>query len=163
MISVLVEGLVVVPYLPIMRVSKVLVVRIDKSTKRNGRGVDIGDLGAYILCDVRNNTLEELDVNGYAKLLHLGLCAACARLDLVVTADDSKAGMVTESFKVLSHLGNDVIKHLLIGHNERTCKSEVEEYDKTELVTNIEEVVVGIIAATPYSYSIEVSEYASLK
>ena len=68
-----------------------------------------------------------------------------------------------EAYEVLSAFVKFIGDDLLIGHNERTCKSEVEEYYKTELVTNIEEVVVGIIAATPYSYSVEVSEYASLK
>ena len=71
--------------------------------------------------------------------------------------------MVTESFKILSYLGHYVVEHSLIGHKEGTSKGEVEEYDKTELVTDIEEVIVGIVAAAPDADGVEVSEHASLE
>ena len=162
-ISVLGEGLVVVPHLPIVRIAEVLVVRIDKSAERNGRGMYIRNLGANLLDDIGDDALEELDVYGNAKLLRCLGCAARARLDLVIAADDSKAGVVTESFKILSYLGHYVVEHSLIGHKEGASKGEVEEYDKTELVTDIEEVIVRIVAAAPDTDSVEVSEYASLE
>ena len=151
------------PYVPVMCITEILVLRIDKSTKRYGRGVDIGKLGTNLASDIRYNALKELDVNGNTDLVDLGRGAGTARLYLVVTADDSKTSVVAYSLQVLSNLDYDVVKHTLVGENVGTCEGEVEEYYKTKLVADVEEIIVGIISAAPYSDSVEVSECASLK
>ena len=125
--------------------------------------MDIRNLGANLSCDIRNNALEQLDVYGYTYLAHLRTGTGTAGLYFVVTAYYSKTCMVAYSLKVLTNLYNDVIKHTLVGHYVRTSKREIEEYYKTKLVANIEEVVVGIVAASPYSDSIEVGERASFE
>ena len=125
--------------------------------------MNVGYLGTYLLGDICDHALEDLDVDGDADLSgRLGLTET-AGLDLVIAAYDSKRGVMAQSLKVLCNLGDYVVEHSLVGHNEGASKGEVEEYDKTELVTDIEEIVVGIVAAAPYADSVEVSEYASFK
>ena len=151
------------PYVPVVSIAEVLILRIDEATERYGRCMDIRDLGAYFLFNIGNDALEELYVNGDTDLVYLGCRAGAARLDLVVAADDSKASVMAYSLKILANLDDDVVKHTLVGKNVGTSEGEVEEYYKTELVADIEEIVVGIVAAAPYSDSVEVGEGASLK
>ena len=125
--------------------------------------MNVGYLGAYLLGDICDHTLEELDVDGDTDLSgRLGLTET-AGLDLVIAADDGKRGVMAQSLEVLCNLGNYVVEHSLVGHNEGASKGEVEEYDQTELVTDIEEVIVGIVAAAPDADSVEVGKDASLK
>ena len=94
---------------------------------------------------------------------YLFSCTGTAGLDLVVAADDGKAGVVADSLKILTNLAHNVLKHTLVGHYIGTCEREVEEYYKSELVADVEEVIIGIVTAAPYSDSVEVSKCASLK
>ena len=162
-ISVLGKRLARVPYLPIVSVAEILVVRVNKSAHGNGRGVYVWNFGANVACNRGNNFLEKLDVSFNESLLFHALAASrVTGLNLIVAANDRDGRMVTQAFKILSYLVLDAFHHFVVRHIHSAGKCHIKEHNKTKLVANIKEIIVWVVSAAPYSYGVEISVNASL-
>ena len=165
MLLIIRKRLLAMPYIPVVTVSSVLIVRIIKAASGAwGRLPEKGLAVCRFHC-FWHHMLKHFYVvrtKIFRLTLHLRPVIP-GRLHLIVSAPQGKGCMMTETFDIINKFLTDICLKLRCQFIDRACKHKVLPYHQPQFITEIKEPVLRIIAATPDTYCIKVRSLALKK
>ncbi len=148
------------PYVPVMNVAPVLVVRLVKGAARRRRSGPVEAVRILCFKKPREQIFVHLDVIAADLVFGTPFAFFDEHLHLVVAAPQSKACVVTKPADVVLQLRQDIFFKIPRQPVVGTGKHEILPYDKAHLIARIIEVIGGIEAAAPHADAVEVRVHA---
>ena len=165
MLLIICKRLLTMPYIPVVTVSSVLIVRIIKAASGAwGRLPEKGLAVCRPHC-FRNHILKHFYVVR-TEIFRLTLYlrpVIPGRLHLIVSAPQAKGCMMTETFYIFRDLLRDIIFKFFCKIINITCEHQILPYDQSHLITKIIEMIRRIITAVPHTDTVKIGTFAGFQ
>ena len=165
MLLIIGKRLLTMPYIPVVTVTPVLIIRIIKaSSGARGRLPEKGLAVCRFHC-FRNHVFKHFYVvrtEIFRLALHLRPVIP-GRFHLVISAPQSKRCMMTKTFNILRDLLRDILFKSFREIIDITCKHQILPYDQSHLIAEIIEMIRRIITTAPHTDAVKIGTFTGFQ
>ena len=165
MLLIIRKRLLAMPYIPVVTVPQVLIIRLIKTTPGTRRRLPEKGLAVCRFHCFWHHMLKHFYVvrtKIFRLTLHLRPVIP-GRFHLVISAPQSQRCMMTETFYIFCNFLRDILFKFFCKIINITSKHQILPYDQPHLVTEIIEMIRRIITATPHTDAVKIGTFTGFQ
>ena len=152
------------PYIPVMHIAALRILRLVQTSARRRAGWPVERLRIIFFHDLRNDALiHQIVITHLLRFRQPAVLCIDKLFHLIVAAPQAKACMMAQTFDIVNKLRADIRLKLRRQIINCACKHEVLPYDESELIAEVIEPVLRIVATTPDTNRIKIRPFRLFK